>query len=281
MSTMMGTKKERDEGNAESALQERARAAPEPLAAEAGAEGGAEERDEEGGLAAAAAEGAAGAAPETAGEVAAEPDIAGAATPEVAEEAAAPPEVAGAATPEIAQEVVAAPDIAAAATPEVAEEVAAERALEAELDRLQGELEALNDRHLRLAAEFENYRKRIERERAETWTRAQADLARRILDVLDDLDRVCATDPSCVTAETVVEGVELVRRKMTQSLEQAGLEAFDPAGQAFDPTIMEAVMTAEASAGEDDDTVAEVFQKGYTFRGHLVRPARVVVRKHG
>lgn len=172
-------------------------------------------------------------------------------------------------------------EAAAEASPEIAEEVAAERAIEAELDRLQGELEALNDRHLRLAAEFENYRKRIERERSETWTRAQADLVRRILEVLDDLERVCATDPSCTTVETLVEGVELVRRKMAQALEQAGLQAFDPAGQAFDPTTMEAVMTAEADAGEDDDTVAEVFQKGYTFRGHLVRPARVVVRKHG
>lgn len=195
----------------------------------------------------------------------------------------------GAEEGEEAGEVAAGPDMAVAASaemaaeasPEIAEEVAAERALEAELDRLQGELEALNDRHLRLAAEFENYRKRIERERSETWTRAQADLVRRILEVLDDLERVCAADPSCTTVETLVEGVELVRRKMGQALEQAGLEAFDPAGQAFDPTTMEAVMTAEAEADEDDDTVAAVFQKGYTFRGHLVRPARVVVRKRG
>lgn len=165
------------------------------------------------------------------------------------------------------------------ASPEVVEEEVAERELEAELDRLQGELEALNDRHLRLAAEFENYRKRIERERIEAWTRAQADLVRRLLDVLDDLERVSATDPERTTVEALLEGIALVERKLVQVLEQAGLESFDPADAPFDPTTMEAVMTAAAEEAEADETVAQVFQKGYTFRGHLVRPARVVVRK--
>ncbi|MBI4540463.1 MAG: nucleotide exchange factor GrpE [Gemmatimonadetes bacterium] len=166
-------------------------------------------------------------------------------------------------------------------TPEAVEEEVAERELEAELDRLQLELATLNDRHVRLAAEFENYRKRIEKERLEAWTRAQADLVRRLLDVLDDLERVSATDRERTTIHSLLEGIGLMQRKLLQTLEHAGLASFEPAGEPFDPATMEAMMTAEAEEGEADETVANVFQKGYWFKGHLVRPARVSVRKGG
>jgi molecular chaperone GrpE len=151
------------------------------------------------------------------------------------------------------------------------------------LEQLRSELTTLNDRHLRLAAEFSNYRRRAETELTEAWGRAQADLLRRFLDVLDDLQRVSALDPSdgAVSVQSVVEGIDLVERKFARALEETSVEVVDPApGERFDPATMEAVMRVPADAPDQDDTVHQLFQKGYRFRNHLVRPARVSVRKH-
>lgn len=145
--------------------------------------------------------------------------------------------------------------------------------------RLRDEIAALNDRHLRLAAEFDNYRKRTERERSETWARSQADLAAGLLEILDDLGRVASVDAASASAPAVIEGVQLVERKLLRALSAAGLEEVDAENQAFDPSSMEALMTVEAESAEQDDTVASVFQKGYRFKGQLLRPARVQVRK--
>ena len=159
----------------------------------------------------------------------------------------------------------------------------AEDDLSGELDLLRAEFDALNDRHLRLAAEFTNFRRRAESDLTEAWGRAQADLLRRVLDVLDDVQRVSALDPSdeAVSLQTVVDGIDLVERKFARALEEASVESIDPApGDAFDPATMEAVMLVPSASPEDEDTVDQVFQKGYRFRSHLVRAARVSVRKH-
>lgn len=146
---------------------------------------------------------------------------------------------------------------------------------------LEREIDHLNDRHLRLAAEFENYRKRVRAEKLETWARAQADLVRRLVESVDDLQRVALLDPETASVQDIVEGVDMVERKLLRALAEAGLEVLDPAGQDFDPNMMEAVMTAPASSEDEDDTVDMVLQRGYLLEGHLVRPARVSVRKHG
>jgi molecular chaperone GrpE len=167
--------------------------------------------------------------------------------------------------------------------PEVDEEAAAEADLSGQLDHLQSEFETLNDRHLRLAAEFSNYRRRAETEMSEAWGRAQADLLRRFLDVLDDLQRVAMLDPAdeAVSVQSVVEGIDLVERKFARALEDANVEVVQPEpGDPFDPEGMEAVMRVPCASEEGDDTIDQVFQKGYRFRNHLVRPARVSVRKH-
>lgn len=161
----------------------------------------------------------------------------------------------------------------------LAEEV--EDSLDAELVALREELESLNDRHLRLAAEFNNYRRRVEQERVESWSRAQADLVARFLDVLDDLQRVAELDLDNATVEAIMEGVDLVERKFARALEEAGVEIIDPEGEPFDPEVMEAMMRMPAESEEDDDVVAQVLQKGYALKGNLVRPARVSVFKHG
>lgn len=149
-----------------------------------------------------------------------------------------------------------------------------------EVDRLQGELNALNDRHLRLAAEFDNFRRRSHNQLGESSVRAQASLVAKLLDVVDDFDRVTALDPETATVDSVLEGVELVERKLRRVLDDAGLEPIDPVGQPFDPNSMEAIMRESASSQKEDETVGTVLQRGYSFRGHLVRPARVSVRKH-
>ena len=167
-------------------------------------------------------------------------------------------------------------------SPEVDAEVLAEQELGRELDLLQTEFYALNDRHLRLAAEFQNYRRRAEGEMSETWSRAQADLVRRFLDVLDDLQRVSGLDPSDGSAkvESIVEGVDLVERKFLRALEDAGVEVLDPQGEVFDPETMEAVLLVPTPSPEEDGRVDQVFQKGYVLKGRLIRPARVSVTKH-
>ena len=148
-------------------------------------------------------------------------------------------------------------------------------------EALEREIDHLNDRHLRLAAEFENYRKRVRAEKLETWARAQADLVRRLVESVDDLQRVALLDPKTASVQDIVEGVDMVERKLLRALADAGLEVLDPAGEDFDPNVMEAVMTAPASSEDEDDTVDMVLQRGYLLEGHLVRPARVSVRKHG
>ncbi|MGH7476870.1 MAG: nucleotide exchange factor GrpE [Longimicrobiales bacterium] len=148
------------------------------------------------------------------------------------------------------------------------------------LDELQAEIEALNDRHLRLAAEFDNYRKRVDRERAETRSRAQAELIGRVLDGLDDLERVSEVDVSSTTVDDLMAGVQLVEKKLRQAFEAAGLEIIRPVGEPFDPATMDALMTVPTADADEDDQVADVFQPGYRFHGALVRPAKVRVKKH-
>lgn len=151
---------------------------------------------------------------------------------------------------------------------------------DSEVAALREEFESLNDRHLRLAAEFNNYRRRVEQERLDSWARAQGDLVGRFLDVLDDLQRVAELDLSNATVEAIMEGVDLVERKFVRMLGDAGVEVLDPTGEDFDPERMEAMMRVPAESEEADETVAQVFQKGYAMKGHLVRPARVSVFKH-
>jgi molecular chaperone GrpE len=143
------------------------------------------------------------------------------------------------------------------------------------------EVAALKDRYLRLAAEYDNYRKRTERERAESWNRAQAQLVERMLEAIDDLQRVTHFDPATTSVGAVLEGVQLVERKLLRTLEAAGLEIVDAEGKPFDPEIHEALVSSPTEEREADDTVAEVFQKGYIYKGNLLRPARVRVYKHG
>jgi molecular chaperone GrpE len=142
--------------------------------------------------------------------------------------------------------------------------------------RLETQLDEARERHLRLAAEYDNYRKRATRERTELGDRSQAALVGRLLDVLDDMDRLTA-DGSAATGEQLRQAVDLVDKKLRKELQAAGLERIDPAGQPFDPSLHEAVSTVPPPSPAEDHRVSATFQAGYRFKGTLVRPARVQV----
>jgi molecular chaperone GrpE len=149
-----------------------------------------------------------------------------------------------------------------------------------QISSLQRELTTERDKHLRLAAEFDNFRRRNLKEKMEAEARGQAELARMILDPLDDIARFAHVDPAVTESKTVVEGVEMVEKKLDKALRSAGLEPVNPVNERFDPVLHEAVATETADSPDLDGTVSRVYQLGYTFKGQLLRPARVVVRQH-
>ena len=151
--------------------------------------------------------------------------------------------------------------------------------IQSDIDQLQTELNAARDRHLRLAAEFDNYRKRVARDHSENLARAQANLLNKLVDVLDDLERV-AHHSEKATTESLLHGVELVERKLRGALESAGLERIKVENAVFDPATMEALTTVATENEDEDDHVADVFQPGYRYQGVLLRPARVRVKKY-
>jgi molecular chaperone GrpE len=144
------------------------------------------------------------------------------------------------------------------------------------------DLAAERDKYLDLAqrtqADFENYRKRAAKDAASAGERAKAGLVRELLPVLDNLERALATavhDDG--EASPVVEGVRLVRADLVGVLERSGVEAFDPAGQPFDPTVHEALSTRPAPEGTHPGIVMDVVEKGYRLNDTVLRPARVIV----
>ena len=140
-------------------------------------------------------------------------------------------------------------------------------------------LDEQRDKYLRLAAEYDNFRKRTTKERLESGSRAQAELVRQLIDSLDDLSRFATLDPAGTDPATVLQGVDLVEKKLRKALTAAGLEVIEPVDQPFDPAVQEAVATEPALSSEDDNMVARVYQRGYMFNGQLLRPARVVVKQ--
>jgi molecular chaperone GrpE len=134
------------------------------------------------------------------------------------------------------------------------------------------------DEYLALAqrtqADFENYRKRSAKEAAAAGSRAKAGLVRELLPVLDNLER--ALELAAETGGTLLDGMRLVHADLVGVLQRSGVEAFDPTGEPFDPTLHEALSTRPQD-GEHPGTVVEVVEKGYRLNDAILRPARVVV----
>jgi molecular chaperone GrpE len=140
-------------------------------------------------------------------------------------------------------------------------------------------VEEQRDKYLRLAAEYDNFRKRAVRERQEAGWRGQGDLVAGLVETLDDISRFAHIDPATTDTRTVVDGVAMVEKKVLKALAGHGLEVVNPVDQPFDPSQHEAVSTEPAESADMDDIVSKVYQQGYVFRGQLLRPARVVVRQ--
>jgi molecular chaperone GrpE len=155
----------------------------------------------------------------------------------------------------------------------------AKEQVERDLDEL-GEAKRERDEYLELAkrtrADFENYRKRVAKETSEAIVRGKAELARRLIPVVDNLER--AVEASAVDPESLSKGVSLVRDELRSTLEGAGVEAYDPTGESFNPELHEALST-RPDEGTDSGVVLETVEKGYRLDGQVLRPARVVVSK--
>ena len=136
----------------------------------------------------------------------------------------------------------------------------------------------LKDRLLRMTAEFDNYRKRVDRERRELSEAAAADLIRDILPIIDDLERAMAAAAGTATDSALVKGIELTHRQLIEQLRRRGVEPVSAIGQIFDPEVHEAVGSVPADGRPDGEIVAE-FRKGYRAGGRLLRAAMVQVAK--
>ncbi len=134
------------------------------------------------------------------------------------------------------------------------------------------------DEYLALAqrtqADFENYRKRAAKEAAAAGARAKAGLVREVLPVVDNLER--ALELAGDAEGTLLDGVRLVHADLVGVLQRSGVEAFDPKGEAFDPTLHEALST-RPQEGAEPGVVLDVVEKGYRLNDTILRPARVVV----
>ena len=134
------------------------------------------------------------------------------------------------------------------------------------------------DEYLELAkraqADFENYRKRVAKEAAAAGDRAKGGLVRELLPVVDNLERALASADE--SEQHLAEGVRLVHQELVSLLQRNGVQAFDPAGEAFDPEVHEALST-RSEEGADPGVVLDVVEKGYRLNGTVLRPARVVV----
>jgi molecular chaperone GrpE len=149
-------------------------------------------------------------------------------------------------------------------------------AMAAEREQFAAEKAELQERLLRARAEFENARRRAERERMDYFQYAAMESVRDMLPILDDFERALKVE----TADRdYAKGIELIYQRMADTLKKLGLEPIETAGQTFDPNLHQAVERVQTEEAEDQVILGE-FQRGYNFKGKLLRPAmvRVAVR---
>lgn len=144
-------------------------------------------------------------------------------------------------------------------------------------DALAQDRAALYDQLLRRQAEFENYRKRMERERGEVYQRARAEVLLELLPVLDNFERALSSFESAGgDSEAFLQGVQLIHKQLKDAVTRLGLQPVESVGQTFDPHLHEAV-TMEASDEHEENTIIEEFERGYKLGDRLLRPAKVKV----
>jgi molecular chaperone GrpE len=149
-------------------------------------------------------------------------------------------------------------------------------ALADEIVELRKERDSLHDRLLRQAAEFDNYRKRVDRERKEAAQYAGIDFLRELLPIIDDFERALEADSA--GAESYRQGVEIIHRALMEMLRKRGVTPIEAVGTDFDPEIHQAVSYEEAPDRRDGEIIAQ-FRRGYRLGDRLLRPAMVKVAK--
>jgi len=146
-------------------------------------------------------------------------------------------------------------------------------ALTVERDKLAADKAELQDLLLRRQADFDNYRRRTDRERSDFAQYAGSEIVREVLPVVDDFERALKADPA---SKEYAKGIEMIYQRLLDNLKKAGLEPIDTKEKTFDPHVHQAVEKVQTEDAEDHSILGE-FQRGYNFKGKLLRPSMVKV----
>lgn len=160
---------------------------------------------------------------------------------------------------------------------EAQEELTPEQQLSKDLETAQATIEEQKDKYLRLSAEFDNYRKRTMKEKAELIKNGGEKAIAAILPILDDLERALANMQQADDVKAMYEGIDLIYQKFLKNLNQEGLEKMSPIGEAFDTDFHEAVALIPAQEEEQKGKVLDCVQTGYKLNDKVIRHAKVVV----
>ena len=160
---------------------------------------------------------------------------------------------------------------------ETQEELTPEQQLSKDLEAAQATIEDQKDKYLRLSAEFDNYRKRTIKEKAELIKNGGEKAIAAILPILDDLERALANMQQADDVKAMYEGIDLIYQKFLKNLNQEGLEKMSPIGEAFDTDFHEAIALIPAQEEEQKGKVLDCVQTGYKLNDKVIRHAKVVV----
>ncbi|MBN1827771.1 MAG: nucleotide exchange factor GrpE [Deltaproteobacteria bacterium] len=158
-------------------------------------------------------------------------------------------------------------------------EVPTETDLVAELAKAREEAAQIYDKYLRLAAEFENYKKRVERDKSDLLNFCNENLLRELLPALDSIERALEHAQNTIDFNAFLEGFKLIRDKVIAVLGKFGVEPIEALGKPFDPNYHEAMMQVETDR-HDHNFIVEEYEKGYLLNGRLLRPSKVSVAKN-
>lgn len=164
-------------------------------------------------------------------------------------------------------------------TEEILQEAGLEPSTEEEASA-QKELEEAKDRLVRLHADFDNFRKRVQKEREEWYQYASLGLIEKMLPILDNLERALdSLDGQNKEVQGLFSGIVMIHRQLVETLQKEGLESIQAVGTVFDPRVHEAIMQVPVEEGQEDNLVVEELRKGYRFKERVIRPTMVKVAK--
>lgn len=161
---------------------------------------------------------------------------------------------------------------------QAAEEKAETNDLEQEIEQLKNEKDELQQKLLRVQADFDNFRKRSKKERENDLKYKSQDIALELLPVVDNFERALQVEMEEEAARKLVEGMEMIYRQLLQALQNAGIEEIKAEGESFDPHYHQAVMQVKEE-DKESNIVLEVLQKGYLLKDRVIRPAMVKVNE--